>query len=170
MFGFWSNEKRSITVTFDGTPGQVGERTLEKGKWRYAINLGHPIIHRKIQEFDSNQDDVYEVLRQWIALDAANIAQKHAGRSVAVSFKNWQTNESPSKATSECRFYMGQGGSTVIETALKPVLMALALNYRNDNMQEKDSALRGFMDKIGIKAEDLKFIDAGGESHKKGNA
>jgi hypothetical protein len=169
LFGFWPDERRSITIKYNGTPGQEGERQFDDGKWQYTINLGHPIIQWKIQEWNSHQDRSYAVLQRWITLDAANLAQKRVGRSVAISFKNWQTNESPGEIEGECRYYRGQGGSAVIETAMTPMLKALALNYRGDNLKERESALRTFLDNIGITDHDLKFIDEGGESNDEGD-
>lgn len=70
-------EPRSIRVEFDGE-AQVVEAT--PGSLNYTVNLGAPILSQTVSEVEKDPEAGYMVLRDWIALDAANIARRRVGR------------------------------------------------------------------------------------------
>lgn len=156
VFGFWA-ERRSIKIKFGGVPGEESN-DQHHGRHRYTINLGRPILRRTIQEIESDPETAYLVLRDWITLDAANIARRRMGRVAVTIPVTWEPNVAPF-AHSACdvrtHYFFGRD-YYLVERELAPILTALAHNYLNARKDAELTALCGFLDKI------RKFLDPHG--------
>jgi hypothetical protein len=148
-------EPESITIEFGSDPGVqvVAPNTL-----KYAVNLGRPILQQTIADIESEPGTAYTVLRDWIALDAANIARRRIGRVAVTTPMKWETNVAPLSDPAlpmYNEYFMGPHYE-LVEKDLAPILTALAHNYRLAKKESELTALCGFLDKI------RKFLDGHG--------
>jgi hypothetical protein len=164
IFGFW-NESRSIKIRYDGkvAPGERRPDQWINGTHQYDINLGPPILQRSVQEIESDPNAAYSVLRDWIVLDAANIARRRIGRVAASTPVHWVTNVPPLSDGSlqvYNEYFMGEQYQ-LVEKDLAPILTALAHNYRHAKKGPELTALCGYLDKIRcfLDGHGLEFAD-----------
>jgi hypothetical protein len=165
VFGRWQ-ERRTITIKFNGPPGEESNKQY-KDRRRYTINLGHPVLEQSIDDIESKSGwkIAYAVLRDWISLDATNIARKRVRRTALRVPTKWQTNVPPLSDSGfefSMYYFWALGGAAVIEADLAPILVALSVNYQADNKTTERTALCGFLDKIRkyLNPADLEVIGA----------
>jgi hypothetical protein len=107
-----------------GPQEQLGDRGLVK------LCLGPPILDKSLDEIDSDPDFCHGLLKEWLYLDAQNIARRRVGRIAIAGAASWETNKRLSEKT------------------LAPILTALAHNYRHDKQKAKLEALCQFLAEI----------------------
>jgi hypothetical protein len=140
-------EPESISVEFGAEPSVTNTipNTL-----RYVVSLGPPILQQTITNIESEPATAYAVLRDWIALDAANIARRRIGRvAVSVPLK-WNTNVAPLSGPGLAmynEYFMGPHYG-LVEKDLAPILTALAHNYLYAKKKPELTALCAFLARI----------------------
>ncbi|MBA2590933.1 MAG: hypothetical protein H0U97_01205 [Gammaproteobacteria bacterium] len=148
-------EPESIRIEF-GSDAAV--RVVTPNTLKYVVNLGLPILHQTIADIESEPETAYAVLRDWIALDAANIARRRIGRVAVTTPVKWEANVAPLSDPAPAvynEYFMGPYYE-LVEKDLAPILTALAHNYRHAKKEPELTALCGFLDKI------RKFLDGHG--------
>lgn len=130
---------------------------------KYVVSLGPPILEQRITDIESKPETAYAALRDWIALDAANIARRRIGRVAVTTPTTWQTNVAPSTVPSLAvynEYFIGPHYE-LVEKDLAPILTALAHNYRHAKMEPELIALCGYLDKIRkyLDGHGLEFAD-----------
>jgi hypothetical protein len=153
-------------IKYNGLPGEESNDQFE-GRHRYIINLGSPILEQTIDEIESQTGSqlAYSVLRDWICLDAANIARKRVGREALKAPKKWKTNIAPltdREFEMTWVYFWANGGSEVVQKDLAPILMALGVSYGKENKTAELAALQAFMGSVRkwLSPGELELLDA----------
>ena len=148
-------EPESIRIKYGGEPSVdvVTPNTL-----KYIVNLGPPILQQTIAEIESEPATAYAVLRDWIALDTANIARRRVGRVALTTPTSWNINVAPlsNPSLSVYNEYFFGPHYELVEKDIAPILTALAHNYRHAKKEPELTALCNYLDKI------RKFLDSHG--------
>jgi len=148
-------------------PLQKPDKSETEDEVRFRVPVGPPVLSKSIKEIEEDPESVYTVMRDWVAMDARNIARKHMGRIAVTGIVNWTTNTAPTAEDSippiENRYFFGPNYWHA-ERELTPVLTALAHNYRDNGQREKLEAvcallnvLRDYLDPHGLKFADGKL-------------
>lgn len=125
-----------------GPQEQLGDRGLVK------LCLGPPILDKSLDEIDSDPDFCHGLLKEWLYLDAQNIARRRVGRIAIAGAASWETNKRLSEYRQVKTLYFPGGEYRLAEKALAPILTALAHNYRHDKQKAKLEALCQFLAEI----------------------
>ena len=153
-------EPESIRIEYGGEPRM---QVVTPNTLKYVVNLGPPILEQTITDIESKPETAYAALRDWIALDAANIARRRIGQVAVTTPTTWQTNVAPSTVPSLAvynEYFIGPHYE-LVEKDLAPILTALAHNYRHAKMEPELIALCGYLDKIRkyLDGHGLEFAD-----------
>jgi hypothetical protein len=125
-----------------GPQEQLGDRGLVK------LCLGPPILDKSLDEIDSDPDFCHGLLKEWLYLDAQNIARRRVGRIAIAGAASWETNKRLSEYRQVKTLYFPGGEYRLAEKTLAPILTALAHNYRHDKQKAKLEALCQFLAEI----------------------
>jgi hypothetical protein len=85
------------------------------------------------------------LLKEWLYLDAQNIARRRVGRIAIAGAASWETNKRLSEYRQVKTLYFPGGEYRLAEKTLAPILTALAHNYRHDKQKAKLEALCQFL-------------------------
>src|SRR5258708_3070638 len=85
-------EPESIRIEFGADPSVT---VATPNSLKYIVNLGRPILKQTIMDIETEPGTAYAVLRDWIALDSANIARRRIGRVAVSTPVKWETNIAP---------------------------------------------------------------------------
>jgi len=118
----------------------------------WKIFLGQPILDKNIDEIEKNPDFCHSLIKEWLDIDAINIAQRKIGRISIRLAKNWETNKLISKVSNVRTMYFYAGEYKLSEYEIAPILTGLG-NYLAEIEEHLDKHGKGFA--LGkIKIED----------------
>lgn len=115
------------------------------GEQSWELYLGPPIIDKSLDAIEADPDSCYAVLKDWLHLDAQNIARRRIGRIAVVGIKEWETNRPISEISRIKKLYFAGGDCRATEMELLPILEALAHSYKYDHELNKLEALNAYM-------------------------
>ena len=132
---FKKAEPTVLTMKFDSDLPQQDHVCYANNRAKVTVHLGPPILRKTLKELEEQPDGPTNLLAKWIQLDAENIARRRLGRIAVRCYDKWETNSEPSQKTLDV-YYHGPNHH-LAERAVKPLLIALARNYKRYKKLDK---------------------------------